>query len=1157
MGGNVQVNSKGTLGVNAAANLTGASQIATINTGGVLSIDTNFNANSMIDPASVGVVAIDASTNSALTGVNGSSAFLGSVGSKTFSGTTLNPGAGNTYNLGGGLSTPKLTISTANALTGASNSVVVGSSQTNGSGTVIFTAAENYGGGTSVNAGELQLTTGSISSGSTSTSNININSGGTLGINAAGNITGTAGTAIINSGGMLQIETDYGNANSVIDPSSVGIVALKVNNTDLSGVNGSNAYVGATANVSLSTANFAPGAGNTYRFGGGGIANTLTIGSGVIPASSTAAVVIGSGQANGAGTVAFTSAETYTGGTTINAGKLSIAAAGSILATGGININNGGTLGLNASGNIAGNGTPTVIVNAGGILSIDASFSGEGSVIDPSSNGIVAINTSSDPNLTGVNGSSAFIGVLGGNTNSFSLTATSLTSGAGNAYRFAGLGSGATAGALTISNGVLTDAGGVGATLIIGSAQTTTSGTVVLAAANSFTGGTTINSGTLQLNVQGAWGSGNIGDYDTLAFANTAGITFSQIISGTGSLNQTGAGTTTLSSVNTLSGTTTISAGAIQLGVSNALGNSTISIGVTNGLKFSSTIGAFTIASLSGASNEALTDTASQPVALTIAGTGLTNTYSGNLTGAAGASLIINAAGATQILSGSGNTYSGGTIIANGTLQIGATTKAGSLPTSGTVTDNAALTFNSTATTLTVSIPIIGSGTVTQVGAGTTTLTAAETYTGGTTISAGILQIGTGGSLATAGGITNNGTLAFNNSNGLTVAAAISGTGAVTQSAGTTILTAADSYTGGTTISAGALQIGDGTANDGSVTGAITDNASLVIANPIDQSVGNTISGTGSLTKTGAGNATLTAANSFTGPTTINQGTLSISADNNLGTVSTPTVGQLTLNGGTLKTTGSFALSANRGLNVGSNGGTINTDPVMIQNTLTIPGQTNFATDAHLNIAANSYVKFTNTANAASVGTNATVTVASGSTLELAGTASALSDGTAMHSVNVVNNSAAPVGGLLDSSTSPQVVGAITGTGNTVVGNGASLSANSIIQNSLVIGSGSTFTLAPSDSNGNPLAEVSASLGGVASGSLLSGSTTSGSGFVALSGSGALLAGVDSAAATPTLGLGGAAGGVSAVPEPSSILLAMFAALGLTVAIRRRAGASK
>ena len=113
----------------------------------------------------------------------------------------------------------------------------------------------------------------------------------------------------------------------------------------------------------------------------------------------------------------------------------------------------------------------------------------------------------------------------------------------------------------------------------------------------------------------------------------------------------------------------------------------------------------------------------------------------------------------------------------------------------------------------------------------------------------------------------------------------IGGSGSLAKNGnGTLTLANTNTYTGGTAISAGTLRLGDGSANNGVVAGDIADNASLIFANPLDQTFAGAISGTGSLIKTGNGALTLSGANSFSGITTIKQGTVSISTVNNLST---------------------------------------------------------------------------------------------------------------------------------------------------------------------------------------------------------------------------------------------------------------------------------
>ncbi len=114
---------------------------------------------------------------------------------------------------------------------------------------------------------------------------------------------------------------------------------------------------------------------------------------------------------------------------------------------------------------------------------------------------------------------------------------------------------------------------------------------------------------------------------------------------------------------------------------------------------------------------------------------------------------------------------------------------------------------------------------------------------------------------------------------------------------------------------------------------------------------------------------------------------------------------------------------------------------------------------------------------AATVLSGVTATVAGSATLELAGSISALSSPiAAADRVNIANWSNAAAGGLYVSG-NHQEVGAIDGTGSVVIGAGADLTANHIVQSSLVIGAGGTFTLAPSDTNGSPLDSAAADLG--------------------------------------------------------------------------------
>ncbi|MBB4571396.1 autotransporter outer membrane beta-barrel domain-containing protein [Rhizobium leucaenae] len=149
------------------------------------------------------------------------------------------------------------------------------------------------------------------------------------------------------------------------------------------------------------------------------------------------------------------------------------------------------------------------------------------------------------------------------------------------------------------------------------------------------------------------------------------------------------------------------------------------------------------------------------------------------------------------------------------------------------------------------------------VNGGTLILNDAAAVASGTMISAGTLQLGNGGASGSiTGGVTNNGTLTFDRSDSSTFAGLISGSGVVNQiGTGTTILTANNSYAGGTTINAGTLvnqgTIGAVTVNAGGTFTQAAGGAGAVTANggSTVNVTGGTISGPVALTLTGGGTA--------------------------------------------------------------------------------------------------------------------------------------------------------------------------------------------------------------------------------------------------------------------------------------------------------------
>jgi autotransporter-associated beta strand protein len=134
--------------------------------------------------------------------------------------------------------------------------------------------------------------------------------------------------------------------------------------------------------------------------------------------------------------------------------------------------------------------------------------------------------------------------------------------------------------------------------------------------------------------------------------------------------------------------------------------------------------------------------------------------------------------------------------------------------------------------------------------------------------------------------------------------------------AGTLILTGDNTYSGGTTVSTGTLQIGNG-GTTGSVTGDIANNANVTFNRSNDLTYGNVISGNGTLTKTGAGTLTLSGANTHSGATTVNAGTLNLTGSLANSAVNVSNTAALTLSGTARK---SVSLASGATLNAYSGG---------------------------------------------------------------------------------------------------------------------------------------------------------------------------------------------------------------------------------------------
>jgi fibronectin-binding autotransporter adhesin len=470
----------------------------------------------------------------------------------------------------------------------------------------------------------------------------------------------------------------------------------------------------------------------------------------------------------------------------------------------------------------------------------------------------------------------------------------------------------------------------------------------------------------------------------TTATLNTAGNTSSSIddaVSGLAKLIKTGDGTLTLNTANTYAGGTQIAKGTLEISQDASLGTKAGKFGVDVVIDDAATL--------------ALTGNVVAARKLSLTGTTATidTTKEGSSSSLSdvisGSAKLIKTGDGSLTLTGA-NSYEGGTVVNKGTLAISSDANLGKAGTDVAINNaTVALTANTTvarklaltgatatvntATSTTSSITdiISGTGQLVKEGDGSLTLTGSNSYEGGTVVNKGTLvisqdanlgkagtsvAIGDAATLALKGNITTDtkldliiarklaltgATATIDTTGANSITDIISGSTAklIKTGDGSLTLTGANTYTSGTTISAGKVAL-DTDAALGTGTATFANNTELslgtskgvLIANDVqvdgkvqvhsgifNSSLEGEVSGVGSLVKDGTGTLTLTGSNSYEGGTIVNDGTLAISQDANLGKAGT----SVAITNATLALTANATVA--RKLDLMGNTATINT----------------------------------------------------------------------------------------------------------------------------------------------------------------------------------------------------------------------------------------
>lgn len=542
------------------------------------------------------------------------------------------------------------------------------------------------------------------------------------------------------------------------------------------------------------------------------------------------------------------------------------------------------------------NAYPGATIINGGILEFATPITSTSSVtINNASNLILDVASAyTYANVISGNGSvtkngTAALTLTGANTFTGSLT---LNAGLLNINSPSAIGAGP--GALVINGGSFDNTSGAALTVTTNKPQTWNSDIT-------FTGSNNLDLGTGTVNLGG--------EGDRIVTPGGAGdiLTVGEIKSPTQGLNVTGGGTLVATSVGAfgdaskIGGTLTVGAGTtLQINRSTADGANTGDF-VATGLAGTGTI-------ISGA----LATERSLQINTTE-----NHTFGGTIANGGAAALALNKQGTGILILTGASTYTGPTVIGGGILNVQNGNALGASRVSivnrlGGLQIQGGITIPSTVTFLT-SNDGLNAG---AIGYAVASVSGDNVINGAFTMTAGggftIIQSDEGSTLTLNGNVTSDqarslilhgASTGANTLNGILSNGTAGVNGLTKTGAGNWIVTAANTYTGVTTISEGTLQLGNGT-TDGTIstTSSVVNNASLVYNWATSHTATYVISGTGSVTKNGAGTASLFGVNTYTGSTTINAGEIAVNGN------SLADTGTLVINGGKLNLTTGFEI---------------------------------------------------------------------------------------------------------------------------------------------------------------------------------------------------------------------------------------------------------